>query len=108
MTVYEGIMQGLNEVATYEQLYKELVRLSKELLPYYDIDKVKWYSVAVWDKEDLGKNLFDITAYEIYFWDGYDANMIPEKAMLIVEKIQIKLREIQFFFHRENHKEYYE
>lgn len=103
MTVYEGIMQGLNEAVTYEQLYKELTQLSKELLSYYDIDKVKWYSVAAWDKEDLGKNLFDITAFEIYFWDGYDKSMIPDEAMPIVEKIQIKLRQIQLFFYREEH-----
>ena len=98
MKVYDGIMQGLGEAAIYSELYVELVQLSNLLLPYYDIDKVKYYAVYVWSKGELDEssNVFDITADGI---DLLDRNhIISEEAMPIIDAIQAKLREMQCFF----------
>lgn len=72
--------------------YDELVQITKELSPYYDIDKVKSHSVYIWTKGDDGINVFDITADRIIFYD--ESHMIPEEVMPIIEKIQNKLKEI--------------
>ena len=78
------------------KLYEELLEISKELLSYYDIDKVKTYSVYVWSKEELddfGENLFDIRANEIVFYSK--EHKIIKDALPIIEKIQCKLQEIE-------------
>lgn len=70
--------------------------MSKELLPYYDIDKIKPYSVYVWSKEepdDFGENLFDIEANNIYFYNKQ--HEIIKDALLVIAKIQCKLKEIE-------------
>ena len=79
----------------YYRIYDELYRLVQELKPYYNIDKVKPYSVYVWTKDtetDWGTNVFDIEKNEIVFYDKN--HKIIEEAKPIIEKIQFKLREL--------------
>lgn len=76
----------------FDVLYNELEQISKEMLPYYDVDKVKSYSVYIWTKGEYGRNVFDIIAGEIIFY--VKNHVIIEEAKLIVEKIQLKLKEI--------------
>ena len=78
----------MNEIT----LYDELVQIAKELSPYYDIDKIKSYAVYIWTKGDDGINVFDIMADRIIFYDK--EHIIPEEVMVIIEKIQDKLKEI--------------
>lgn len=81
---------------SFDELYSELCELSKELHPYYDIDKIKPYSVYVWTKdiknEDNSTNVFDIIADEIVFYEEHE---IIEVSKPIIAKIQAKLREIE-------------
>lgn len=79
----------------YYRIYDELYRLVQELKPYYNIDKVKPYSVYVWTKDTetgWGTNVFDIEKNEIVFYDKN--HKIIEEAKPIIEKIQFKLREL--------------
>lgn len=80
----------------FYELYNELVQVSNEILPYYDIDKVKPYSVYIWTKDDnyetYGENLFDIEEDKICFYNKN--HVIPEEVKPIIEKIQMKLKEI--------------
>ena len=82
-------------------LYNELAKISNEILPYYDIDKIKSYSVYIWTKdeevgEDNSSNVFDIQKDEIIFYNK--EHVIKEEAKPIIEKIQMKLREISEYF----------
>ena len=72
-------------------LYNELEQISKEILPYYDIDKIKPYSIYIWTKGENGENVFDILEDKIMF---YKEHTVIEEAKSIVEKIQLKLKEI--------------
>lgn len=74
-----------------ERLYKAV----EELEYYYDVDKVKPYSVYVWtkgnDEDDFGENVFDIYKNEIvYFNKGH---RISEEVMPIIKRIQEELNE---------------
>lgn len=74
-----------------ERLYKAV----EELEYYYDVDKVKPYSVYVWtkgnDEDDFGENVFDIYKNEIvYFNKGH---RISEEVMPIIKRIQKELNE---------------
>lgn len=85
----------------YYLSYKELVEAAMELQPYYDIDKIKPYSVYVWSKpnnyesdnvDNWGVNLFDICEDRIiYYVDGYT---IPDEVVPIIEKVQQKLKKL--------------
>lgn len=76
------------------RLYDELVEITKELLPYYDIDKVKYHSVYIWTKDDeFGANVFDITADEIFMYD--EEHIIIKESVPIITKIQQKIKEIE-------------
>lgn len=83
----------------YFKLYDELVEIANEIRPYYDIDKVKSYSVYIWTKEvddngyDCRDNVFDIQADKIVFYDK--EHRIIEDALPIIIKIQSKLKEIE-------------
>ena len=77
----------------FYELYDELREISQDILPYYDIDKVKSYSVYIWTKGEDGDNVFDILADEILFYD--EEHVIKEEAQPIIEKIQSKLKEIK-------------
>lgn len=72
--------------------YDKLAKMTDEILPYYDVDKIKPYSVYIWTKGDGGQNVFDIQADKIIF---YEEHSIIEDAKPIIEKIQSKLKEIE-------------
>lgn len=86
-------------------IYNELRDLAHQLEPWFDIDKVKPYSVYVWTKgEDLdddeypfGENVFDIYADDIQFYRCNHCWRLPNEAMPIIKKIQEKLKEIEKF-----------
>lgn len=80
------------------KLYQELTDIvDNELIPYYGVDKIKWYSVYVWTKESYrgaydSKNVFDIQKDKIiqYVKD----HVIIEESKPIIKKIQMKLQEL--------------
>lgn len=82
-------------------MYKELWDLAHELQPWFDIDKVKPYSVYVWtrdyDDPDLGENVFDICSDHLQFYHCMKPWSLPNEAMVIIKKIQEKLKEIEDF-----------
>ena len=83
-----------------ERLYDELWSLANELRPWFDIDKVKPYSVYVWTKDDsnpecpFGENVFDIYADYLQFYPCIKPWELPNEAVPIIKKIQEKLKEI--------------
>ena len=80
----------------FDRLYDELVAISNKIRPYYDIDKVKPYSVYIWTKgeeNDFGENVFDIYVEEIVFYDK--EHKIIEGALAIIKEIQSKLKELE-------------
>lgn len=85
-----------NNGKAWEEKYEDLRVAAGELDPYYDIDKVKAWSVYVWTKpcneDEHGKNVFDIEKDEIVFYDKN--HIIPEEVMPIIENIQNKLKEL--------------
>lgn len=83
----------------FVQLYGELIEAVDEIRPYYDIDKIKWYSVYIWTKDNpddsenpFGDNVFDIQedGITLYVKD----HVIIEEAKPIIKKIQTKLKEL--------------
>ena len=81
----------------YKRMYDDLWDVAHEIQPWYDVDKVKWYSVYIWTKDSQdkpygGKNVFDICADEIYYYD--EDHSIPDDAWPVIHKIQEKLREL--------------
>lgn len=80
-------------MSNYDLLYNELVEVSKELLPFYEIDKVKPLSVYVWYKD---VNVFDIQANNIVYYDY--THKIPEKFNVVISRIQSKIKEIDACF----------
>lgn len=82
--------------SNWDLLYKELVKVSKEILPYYDIDKVKSYAVYIWTKtenEDDSENVFDIMEDRIEFYD--ELHQIPNEVYPIIDKIQIAIKNLK-------------
>lgn len=75
----------------FDKLYNELRQISKEILPYYDIDKIKSYSVYIWTKGDDSENVFDIQADRIVFYEEHE---IIKEAKPIIAMMQEKLKEI--------------
>lgn len=77
-------------------LYESIKEAAKGLELYYDIDKIKSYSVYVWTKDedeyDLGENVFDIMKNEIVFYNK--EHKIPEEVMPIIRRIQQELIEV--------------
>lgn len=84
-------------------MYDELWALSHELTPWFDIDKVKPYSVYVWTKEGrdpdcpFGENVFDIFEDRLHFYQCTKQWELPNEAIPIIKKIQEKLKEIVAF-----------
>lgn len=76
----------------FNVIYDELVQISKEILSYYDIDKIKPYSVYIWTKGKDSENVFDIMVDEIVFY--VKGHKIIEEAKPIIKKIQLKLQEL--------------
>lgn len=83
-------------------LFEELVQAANEIRPYYDIDKIKSYSVYIWTKgnedadtdteEYWGSNVFDIQEDRIVFY--VEDHIIPKEVMPIIQNIQSKLKAI--------------
>lgn len=84
----------MNKRDKYDQLYKELIDISKEIKPFYSIDKIKYYAVFVCIKKDndFDENVFDITKDGIIPYNTY--HVIPNEVIPIIKKIQNKLKEI--------------
>ena len=85
----------------YWQSYRELTGIVDEIRAYYDVDKIKRYSVYIWtkdtpnaDNEDdmYGQNVFDICGDELIFY--VEDHEVIEEAKPVIGKIQAKLREI--------------
>ena len=83
-----------NSIEEFDNWYEELVEISHKIDPYYDIDKIKSYSVYIWTKGDLdnSENVFDIRPNEIVFY--VKDHEIIEEAIPIIKEIQAKLREL--------------
>lgn len=88
------------------ELYQELRELTDKLRKWYDIDKIKWYSVYIWTKDNpndeknpFGENVFDIWGDEINFY--VKDHVIPDEAMPIIREIQEKLKEINGYLEEE-------
>lgn len=91
------------EILKEDLLYEELVEAVEEIRPYYDVDKIKMYSVYIWTKgnkdadtnteEHWGKNVFDIEEDEIVFY--VKDHKIPEEVMPIIQNIQSKIKAIR-------------
>lgn len=83
-----------NYDAVYNKLYDELKEISEEIKEWYDIDKIKDHAVYIWTKdEESGENVFDINSHEIVMFN--EDHIIIEEAKPIINKIQLKLREIE-------------
>lgn len=80
-------------MSKFDELYNELEEITKELLLYYDVDKVKPYSVYIWTKGEYGENVFDIEADEIVFY--VKDHVIIEETKPIIERIQSVLKDIE-------------
>ena len=82
-------------------LYEELVQAAKAIEPYYDIDKIKSYSVYIWTKGDgdpnsdnyWGENVFDIQEDRLVFY--VEGHTIPEEVTPIIRNIQSKIKSIR-------------
>ena len=93
----------MNKYERDDLLYAELVQAAKEIEPYYDIDKIKSYSVYIWTKgnedadsdteEYWGSNVFDIQEDRIVFY--VEDHIIPEEVMPIIQNIQSKIKAIR-------------
>lgn len=79
--------------AFYEsEEYKELLELTSKLERWYSINRVAWYVIYVYSKDDPEINLFDIWADEIVMFDN--DHVIPGKAAFIIQEIQEKLKDV--------------
>ena len=84
-------------------MYNDLWDLAHELAPWFDIDKVKPYSVYVWTKDiddpdcPFGENIFDICEDRLCFYQCTKPWELPNEAVPIIKKIQEKLQEINKF-----------
>ena len=84
-------------ICCMDEFYIELHKAVDEIRPYYDVDKIKPYSVYIWTKDEVGDdglmiygdNVFDITKDEIVFYNK--DHVIPEEVMPIIRNIQSKL-----------------
>lgn len=82
----------MNDRDRFYELYNELAEVAHKIDKYYDVDKVKPYSVYIWTKGDFGDNVFDIEKDRIVYY--VQDHVIPIDVMPIIEEIQAKLREI--------------
>ena len=90
------MLMTINDMSEKEfnDYYDSLCEIASEILPYYDIDKIKTYAVYIWNKADNLEdqwNVFDIYSNEIVMYDK--EHEIIEEAKPIIKKIQDKLKE---------------
>lgn len=86
----------------YDKLYEDLCKSVEPLKKYYNIDKIKSYSVYIWNKSDdieESENLFDIQSNRIIY---YEDVKIIEEAKPIIKKIQKKLQKIKEYLGSDN------
>ena len=87
-------MIGTELEIRYNGMYNELWNLAHELQPWFDIDKVKSYSVYVWTKDSndpdrpFGENVFDIYEDYLQFYQCTKPWQLPNEAVPIIKKIQ--------------------
>ena len=77
-------------------LMDELWQVSREIKPWYGVDKVKGYAVYIWTKGKDGENVFDICADKLLFY--VEDHEVIEEAKSTIEKIQAKLKEIDLWW----------
>ena len=87
-----------NMIRFMDEFYMELHKAVDQIRPYYDVDKIKPYSVYIWtkdyqdgDNKIYGDNVFDIMKDEIVFYDK--THVISDEVMPIIRNIQSKLME---------------
>ena len=84
-------------------MYDELWTSAHKLQPWFDIDKVKTYSVYVWTKDcddpdcPFGENVFDIYYDHLQFYQCTKPWRLPNEAWPVIQEIQAKLKEIKEF-----------
>lgn len=86
----------MRENDKFDLLYIELRLAVEKIRPWYDVDKIKPYSVYIWTKDTddgFGDNVFDITKDEIVFYDK--SHVIPNEVMPIIRNIQSILMEFE-------------
>lgn len=80
----------------FDEYYDKLVELVQPLYRWYDIDKVKTYSVFVYTKEETNEswNVFDINYDGLCFYDEkwYNECDIPVGAFPVIRAIQEHLQ----------------
>ena len=78
-------------------LYQQLKASCRKLRQYYDIDKIKPYSVYIWTKSDDGYGLDGSNIFDIHYdtIDFYEDHTIPKEVLSIIREIQWKLRLIK-------------
>lgn len=76
----------------FEMQYEKLREICEEILAYYDIDKIKPYSVYIWTKGKNSHNVFDIQKDEIIIYDKEHDTI--QEAKPIIQKIQLQLQKI--------------
>jgi len=86
---YDKIEEEVRSYSNPVNYQSRLHELCEELEKWYDIDKIKSYSVYVWDKVK-DENIFDIQKNTIVFY--YDI-AIPREHMSTIKKIQNELIE---------------
>lgn len=75
--------------------FDKLIKIADELRPYYDIDKIKPWSVYVWSKStptSEGDNIFDITKNKIICYGNFKEENIVSESLPIIKKIQEYLK----------------
>lgn len=76
--------------------YDKLCEVVDRLRPYYDIDKIKPWSVYVWSKTnsiDDSENLFDIMKNDIICYGNFRKENIIIDCLDIIKEIQKYLEE---------------
>lgn len=90
----------------YFEIYREIQASADKLRKYYDIGKVKDYSVYVWISDEdyesnpkmyegIDLNVFDIQADRLVFYNGEKYKEIKEEAIPIINEIQDKLKKME-------------
>ena len=86
-----------NSSTSLKEMLSELTQIAHGLDPWYDLGKISWYAVYVYEKSNesehtYSNNLFDIFDDGISYY--YDAYVIPREAMRIVLNIQDQMKKI--------------
>ena len=86
-----------NSSTSLKELLGELTKIAHGLDPWYDVGKISWYAVYVYEKSNeseptYSNNLFDIFDDGISYYD--DAHVIPREAIRIVLSIQDQMKKI--------------